>query len=157
MHADDTSISFTAPTKFDLEIMINTELGNVNSWLEANKLSLSLAKTEFMVIGFRQRLQTQAEVSIQAHIEDKEIKRVESSKSLGLIIDETLSWSKHIDNILKKIPSGIGAFKRVRQFINTRIYQALIELHFMYCCSVWDGLSQTTKITKPRCKSYYQI
>ena len=46
-----------------------------------------------MVIGSRQRLQTQAEVSIQAHIECKEIKRVESSKSLGLTIAETLSWS----------------------------------------------------------------
>ena len=37
-------------------------------------------------------LQTQAEVSIQAHIEGKEIKRVDSSKSLGLTIDEP-PWS----------------------------------------------------------------
>ena len=99
MYADDTSISFAAPTNYDLEIMINTELAYVNSWLKANKLSLNVAKTEFMVIGSRQRLQTQTEVSIQAHIECKEFKRVESSKSLGLTIAETLSWSKHIDNI----------------------------------------------------------
>ena len=99
MYADDTSVSFVAPTNYDLEKMINTELAYVNSWLKANKLSLNVAKTEFMVIGSRQRLQTQAEVSIQAHIECKEIKRVESSKSLGLTIAETLSWSKHIDNI----------------------------------------------------------
>jgi len=93
MYVDDTSISFPAPTNYDLEIMINTELAYVNSWLKANKLSLNVAKTEFMVIGSRQRLQTQAEVSIQTHIECNEIKRVESSKSLGLTIAETLSWS----------------------------------------------------------------
>ena len=51
-------------------------------------------------------LQNQAEVSIQAHIEGKEIKRVDSSKSLGLTIDETLSWSnkyrKHLEeNLLR--------------------------------------------------------
>ena len=51
-------------------------------------------------------LQTQAEVSIQAHIEGKEIKRVDSSKSLGLTIDETLSWPnkyrKHLEeNLLR--------------------------------------------------------
>ena len=90
MYADHTSIGFAAPTNYHLEIMINTELACVNSWLEANKLSLNVAKTEFMVIGSRQRLQTQAEVSIQAHVECKEIKRVESSKSLGLTIAETL-------------------------------------------------------------------
>ena len=38
-------------------------------------------------------LQTQADVSIQVHIEGKEIERVDCSKSLGLTIDETLSWS----------------------------------------------------------------
>ena len=75
------------------------------------------------------------------------MKRVDSLKSLGLTIDETLSWSKHIDNISKKISSGIGALKHVRPFINThsatKIYLALIEPHVMYCCSVWDGLNQT--------------
>ena len=100
-----------------------------------------------MIIGSNQMLQTQAEVSIQAHIEGKEIKRVDSSKPLGLTIDETLSWSKQIDNISKKITSGFGVLKRVRPFIKThsatKIYQALIERHFRYCCSVWDGLSQT--------------
>ena len=100
--------------------MINTELAYVNTkWLKANKLSLNVAKTEFIIIGFYQRLQTQAEVSIQAHIEGKEIKRVDSSKFLGLTIDENLSWSKHIDNISKKNSSGIGALKHARLFINT--------------------------------------
>ena len=74
MYVDDTSISFAAPTNYDLEIMINTELANVNSSLKANKLSLNVTKTEFLIFGFRQRLQTQTEVSIRAHIEGKEVK-----------------------------------------------------------------------------------
>ena len=71
--------------------MINIELANVNNWLKANKRSVNVAKTEFMIIGSRQRLQTQANVSIQAHIKGKEIYGVYFSKSLGLTIDETLS------------------------------------------------------------------
>ena len=51
--------------------------------------------------------------------------------SRELTIDETLFCSKHIDNISKKISSGVGALKRVRSFINThsatKIYQTLIE------------------------------
>ena len=44
MYVDDTSISFAAPTNYDLEIMINTELANVTSSLKANKLSLNVTK-----------------------------------------------------------------------------------------------------------------
>ena len=55
--------------------------------------------------------------------------------SRGLTIDETLFWSKHIDNISKKISSGVGALKRVRPFIKThsatKIYQTLIEHHHL--------------------------
>ena len=71
--------------------MINTELANVNNWLKANKRRPNVAKTEFMIVGSHQRLQTQPEVSIQAHIKGKEIQGVYFSKSLGLTIDETLS------------------------------------------------------------------
>jgi hypothetical protein len=47
----------------------------------------------------------------------------------------------------QKIASAIGALKRVRQFIDTntalKIYGALIQPHFDYCSSVWDGLNIT--------------
>ena len=58
MYADDTNISFQS-NKFDeLEDLMNIKLGKLKEWLNANKLSLNVAKTEFMVIGSRQRLAT---------------------------------------------------------------------------------------------------
>ena len=60
----------------------------------------------------------------------------------------------HIEKVCKKISSAIGALKRIRSFITTRtaveVYFALIQPHFDYCCSVWDGLGETlyTKIQK---------
>ena len=54
MNADGTSIRFAAPTIYDdLEMMINTELANINTWLKVNNHSLNVAKTEFMTIGSR--------------------------------------------------------------------------------------------------------
>ena len=52
-------------------------------------------------------------------IDDRTIKRVDHTKSLGLTIDAQLSWSKHVDEISKKVSSAIGALKRVRPFIPT--------------------------------------
>ena len=58
MYADDTNISFKSKNLVELQDCMNTELKSLNTWLEVNKLSLNIAKTEFMVIGSRQRLAT---------------------------------------------------------------------------------------------------
>ena len=144
MFADDTNISLTAKTLTELKLEINPELSNLNRWLKANKLSLNVAKTELMITGSRQRLHTQSgEIDIE--IDGEKIKRIDHTKSLGLITDDRLSWSKHVEGISRKVSSSIGALKRVRPFIsiNTalQIYNALILPHFDYCRPVWDCLS----------------
>ena len=82
------------------------------------------------------------------------INQSSQSKSLGLIIDENLSWKAYIHEISQKVSSGIGALKRVRPFVSMhtaiKIYKGLIEPHFDYCSAVWDGLTQqlTEKLQK---------
>ena len=97
-----------------------------------------------MIIGSRQRLNAQCE-EIEISIDDRTIKRVDHTKSLGLTTAAKLSWSKHVDEICKKASSAIGALKRVRPFIPTdvavQIYNALILLHFDYCSPVWGCMS----------------
>ena len=145
MYADDTSISIAASSLPELELALNTELANLHEWLNVNKLSLNIAKTELMLIGSRQRLATTIGHSLTVQIEGHEIDRVPHTKSLGLYIDQNLSWSKHVNETAKTVSSGIGALKRLRPFIceDTAIllYRALIEPYFDYCCPVWDGLS----------------
>ena len=110
-------------------------------------------QTDFMIIGSRQRVNATQD-NIDTRIDDREIKRVHSAKSLGLHIDSHLTLSVHIDKVCKKIPLAIGALKRIRSFTTTKaaveVYFALIQPHFDYCCSVWDGLGKTlsTKIQK---------
>jgi len=49
------NITFAASTLIDLENAVNLELRNLQRWLITNRLSLNIAKTEFMVIGSNQR------------------------------------------------------------------------------------------------------
>ena len=148
MSADDTNISIAANSVTKLEQIINSELKNLHQWLLANSVRISyVAKTEFIVIGSRQRLLVHDNEHIRIEIDGKTIKRVDETKSLGLQIDEHLTWARHDENISKKIASAIGAIKRIRQFIDTntalKIYGALIQPHFDYCSSVSDGLNIT--------------
>ena len=70
-----------------------------------------------MIIGSRQRLQTQDISDINVSGEGNQIMRVNNIKSLGLIIDDNLSWNSHITKISKTISAGINALKRTRPFI----------------------------------------
>jgi len=54
MYADDTSISIATGSLPELESAVSTELANLHEWLNVNKLSLNIAKTELMLIGSRQ-------------------------------------------------------------------------------------------------------
>jgi hypothetical protein len=50
-----------------------TEIANLNTWLEANKLSLNIAKTEFMIIGSRQRLSIFDNQNVEVCVNNKQI------------------------------------------------------------------------------------
>ena len=143
--ADDTNISILGRTLADLEPMINPELVNLNCWLKANRLSLNVAKTEFMIIGSRQRLLAERSDEICVSLENQRIERADHTKSPGLTIDDRLSWSNYINEVCKKVSSAIGALKRIRPFVShstaIQTYNALIQPHLDYYSPVWDGLS----------------
>ena len=99
MFADDTNITLSAKTVADLKLAVTSEFNNLTCWLRVNRFSLNGAKTELMMIGSKQRLNAQCE-EIDISIDDKTIKRVDHTRSLGLTIDAKLSWSSQLDNVV---------------------------------------------------------
>ena len=70
-------------------ITVNNELGNTIQWLNANRLSLNIEKTN--------------EVCPTIHICGAEIQEVDSAKFLGIMVDNKLNWMEHIKCISRKI------------------------------------------------------
>ena len=73
----------------------NEDLENVRQWLFANKLSLNLTKTEYILIASNFKI-LQLGNEQQIHIGDMPVKRVDSN-ALGIYIDDQLTWSTHLD------------------------------------------------------------
>ena len=146
MFADDTQI---ATASHDIEVItetLNSDLNNVASWLSANKLTLNNSKTEYMIIGSKKRLGlVTCDPIINAG--NLKINRVETTKSLGLMIDESLNWSAHVDHIFKKVASGLAILRKVREILDFDtliiIYQSIIQPYFDYCAQVWGCLGKT--------------
>ena len=147
MFADDTNITSSGNCIDDVENAVNSDLKNLRKWLMANKLSLNVAKTEFQIIGTKQNLKNILGQKPNIHILDCPIKQVVQCKSLGVILDENLSWKSNTNAICKKISSGIYALKRIKPFVDQKtlmsVYNAIIHLYFTYCCEVWDVFGET--------------
>ena len=56
MYADDTHLTYADNDICSIEASLNQDSSNINRWLIANKLTLNMTKTEFMLIGSRQKL-----------------------------------------------------------------------------------------------------
>ena len=54
-------------------------------------------------------------------IDQTKIKRVFKSRVLGVDIDNKLKWTNHIDIVAKRVSSGIGAIRRIRDFVDRDI------------------------------------
>ena len=146
MYADDTQLTYAGFSAANIQSCLNDDLVHVSNWLIANKLTLDMTKTEFMVIGSRQRLCTLT-VPPRPRINDSPIEYVTTVKSLGVLIDGNLTWRSHVDKLTKKIAYGIGAIKRIRHLVPYgtlhSIYQAPTQPHFNYCNIVWGNCGVT--------------
>ena len=146
LFADDSNIFLSHSDPDQLTQILNNELKSVTNWIKANKLSLNLDKTSYML--FSNKLATLPNDIV---FDGTLIQRVRSTKFLGLIIDEKLSWKAHIDNICKIIARNTGILSKLRQFlpkyIMLSLYSTLILPYLNYGLIAW-GSAATSQINR---------
>ena len=80
-------------------------------------------------------------------INDQPIPRVHSISCLGVKLDETSNWEKHIDLVCKKVGTGVGILRRIKPYVPANIliliYNALIQPYFDYCSPLWGVCTKT--------------
>ena len=115
-------------------------LVNVYSWLSANKLSLNIDKTNFIIFHPPQKI---PHYQVNLQINNKQIKQEESIKYLGIYIDSNLRWKHHISHISKKIKQCIGIISNIRYFVSTKfltqLYYTLIYPFLTYILTAWGN------------------
>ena len=99
-----------------------------------------------MVVGSRQRIATLAG-NISLSVNGLTLQQVESTKCLGLTIDQFLTWRNHLQSVRQKVGCGIRILNSIRPFVGLEhlinVYRSIVELYFTYCCIVWDSIGET--------------
>ena len=76
-------------------------------------------------------------------IDGNTITRVNEIKFLGVIIDDTLSWKKHILFTRSKVAKCIGILCKARKYINrnylVNLYYSFMYPYLSYCVIIWGS------------------
>ena len=132
LFADDTNLFYKHKDITLLQSNLNKELSNVDAWLCANKLSLNMEKSNFVMFHPRQKKID----SINLMIKDNPLKQEYCIKYLGVLIDSNLNWQNHVNSVIKKIKRSVGILSKLRHFIGTKtlinIYYALVYPFLTY-------------------------
>ena len=120
MYADDTNLSVSGNNIPEIESMLQHDVDCVADWLCANKLTLNVIKTEYMMIGSRQRLATFAK-NLNLSLNGIALKQAKEVTCLGLKIDENLTWKGHVKNITKKVSTNLRIIKKAKPYLNQNL------------------------------------
>ena len=137
--ADDTNLLAADDNIHDLINTVNSELLNVSTWLNANKLSLNVDKT--ICMHFKNRYDSRKHIYNDILINNRPIMKVSNTKFLGIIIDESLTWKDHNTYITNMVSKYTGILFRLKHTLPYHVlfslYNSLVLPHINYCNLVW--------------------
>ena len=90
-------------------------LPKIHDWLRANKLTLNLSKSKYLIFQLRQKLNYNLlpPLTLAGQYLDYSF----NAKYLGLIIDGHLSWHDHIEYTCSKINRKLNVMTKVKRFL----------------------------------------
>ena len=138
--ADDTSILITGSNSTDLDANMYQTFITINNWFNINSLTLNLNKTQFLEFKTTNLMTKNFQ---QITVNATEV------RFLGLTLDNTLSWNKHIDQLAAKLSSACYALRKIKLLLPQDtlkiIYFACIHSLLSYGIICWGNSTHAKK------------
>ena len=111
----------------------------LTDWFRGNKLSLNVAKTNYMLFSHH----ISSDESLELKMADQNIFQTNCSKFLGIHIDDKLKWNIHIDKVKSHISSSLFAINKIKHFAPKRImktlYYSMVYPYLIYGITLWGA------------------
>ena len=129
LYADDITMYISGKDVNSLICASNNEVVINSNRFISNRLSLNSNKSGFIIFHSSKKSDF---ISFDSPlcINNSLLNRVTTTRYLGILMDEHLTWSKHITHIQNLIAKNIG-ISRIHPFITTKTD---LLLHFAHIC-----------------------
>ncbi|KAM9399248.1 uncharacterized protein ACWYII_031534 [Salvelinus alpinus] len=140
-YADDTQLIFSFPPS-DNQVVnrISACLADISVWMTDHHLKLNLGKTELLFLPGKDCPFHDLAITVDNSI----VSSSQSAKNLGVILDNTLSFSTNIKAVTRSCRFMLYNIRRVRPCLTQEaaqvLIQALVISRLDYCNSLLAGL-----------------
>ena len=137
--ANDTNLLCLSNSIKKLNKLVNADLKHLVHWLNANKISLNVKKTEMVIFKSKQK---KFEGDLKIKLCGKRLYPAESVKYLGVKIDTTLSWQHHVNDLSIKLNRANLLLFKMRKYVSLKILRSIyfVFLTPTYPTAVLSGL-----------------
>ena len=133
---------------------MNIELSKIQKYMTDNTLIINEDKTHFLL--FKPSNAKKQEIREKMFINNKEIKRTNNARYLGIWFDDELKFKKQYEVLVQKLEETVKALIAVRTLLNYRlkliIYHSLFQSHITYC-----SISYLDKLTTGQIDKVYKL
>ena len=135
---DNTNLLCLSNSIKKLKKLVNADLKHLVNWLNANKISLNVKKTEMVIFKSKQK---KFEGDLKIKLCGKRLYPTESVKYLGVKIDTNLTWQHHVNDLSIKLNRASAFLFKSRKCVSPKIlrsiYFAIFGSHLSYCSLFW--------------------
>ena len=114
--ADDATLHNSSKDVSNINNDLQVDVNNVLQWCKQNNMVLNENKTKGLLIGTSQRL-SRCQSNLEIIVNNHKIECSEYEKLLGIQIDKSLSFVKHIDYVCKNLTSKISLLCKIKQYL----------------------------------------
>ena len=141
-YADDTTI-YCGDSDYSRAVLnINSDLLRIQDWLMCNRLSINVQKTNYMITT-NKLIPNNNPVKFG----DEVLSPVASARFLGVILDDKLTFSAHIRNVVSKMSRGLGIMRRLRCVLPPAtlksVFYSLVHCHIVYALTIWGNANKS--------------
>ena len=94
--------------------------------MSLNKLSINYAKSTYLLTG--KKMQSNLAEEFLVRLGNHQIKREQSLKYLGVIVDEKLNWSSHLKQIETKLAFASSVIYKTRNILPLNSFAYTLKL-----------------------------
>ena len=144
LYADDALLYAYGNSLKESSSNLQYSVNSASSWYEGNRLGLNGKKCECMNITYKLDKDHNV-ISINGNI----INETDSTKYLGLMFDNDLSFKEHVNYITNKCKGRLVVLRRLKSYLGKdtlkKIYKICIEPIMDYCSTVWGQSSKSNR------------
>ena len=137
-YADDTNLLLTDNSLKKVNRQTNRDLSLIFHWLWVNKINLNASKTEIIIFRPKNKQITK---HLNVRISGQKINTCRNVKYLGVMLEENLDWSLHLNALNLKLNKVFDLLCKIKHYVPTfslkTLYFTIFHSHLIYACQIW--------------------